>query len=249
MNFSIETDGLNVAYGRIPVLWNISVCVPRGKMVAIIGPNGAGKSSFLQALLGLIPVLSGSWSILERPLSSVMDKIAYIPQKEKLDWYFPLTVLDFVLMGRYGKLGYFLPISRSDKEKAMWALQEVALAPCSMRQIGKLSGGQKQRLFLARALVQEAEIFFLDEPFAGIDVATENIIFSLFKKLQREGKSIFVVHHDLKHVEHHFDYVILMNVRLIASGAVKEVLTREYLMKAYGDTLHLWEQAFDPSFS
>lgn len=235
---AIEVHDLTVAYGDKPVLWDIDLLVPQGQMVAVIGPNGAGKSTFLRAVLGLIPCVHGTITIAEPS----KKKIGYVPQRESVDWDFPVTAHDVVLMGRYGKLGWLKRPTREDHLRAQECLQEVGMAELAQRQIGQLSGGQQQRVFLARALAQEAEIYLLDEPFAGVDAATEQQILSTLKRLQSQGKTIVVVHHDLQTIRSYFDWVIMLNLRVVASGAVTEVFTTDNLQKTYGGRLTLLDQ-------
>lgn len=236
---AFEVHDLTVAYQKKPVLWNIDFAVPEGKIVAIIGPNGAGKSTLLKSAFGLLPALSGWVKFFEKTLSSQRKQIAYVPQKEEVDWDFPATVFDVALMGRYVHLGWFKRPKDRDKKIALEALKKVGMEEFKDRHIRDLSGGQQQRVFLARALAQEAEMYFLDEPFAGVDVATEKAIVTLLKKLAKEGKTVFVVHHDLSTVESYFDWVVMMNVRLVASGEMKKTFTKDNLAKTYGGHLNI----------
>ena len=240
---AVEAHDLTVAYDKKPVLWNIDFSIPKGKLVAIIGPNGAGKSTLLKAALGLLPRLSGWVRFFGKDYKKMRKKVAYVPQKESVDWDFPATVLDVVLMGRYGHLGWFKRPGARDKKKALEALEKVSMVEFVDRHIADLSGGQQQRVFLARALVQEAEIYFLDEPFAGVDVATEKAIIKLLKKLRREGKTVLVVHHDIQTVEEYFDWAIILNLRLVAAGSLEDVFIQENLQEAYGGRLNILEEA------
>ena len=243
-DLAIEVEHLTVSYDRISVLWDINFSVPKGKMVAIIGPNGAGKSTFIKTMLGLVKPLTGKIKILGNNKKSKLQKIAYIPQRESIDWDFPITVEELVLQGLYPKLGFFKLIRKKDRQMAIDALQEVNMERYAKRQINQLSVGQKQRVFLARAFLQQADLYFLDEPFSGVDSVTCEVIFSFLKNLRRTGKSIFVIHHDLKTIQQHFDWVILLNMRLIACGEIKAVLTAENLTKTYGQSTNIFEETF-----
>lgn len=240
---AFQVDLLTVSFAKTPVLWDISLSIPPGHLVGIIGPNGAGKSTLIKSALGLIRPIAGTISFFGKPLQEVRQKIAYIPQRETVDWDFPITVLELVLMGRYGKLGLFKRPGKKDYEAARKFIELVGLTPFQDRQISQLSGGQQQRAFLARALIQEADIYFLDEPFIGIDAATEWMMVHLLKKLVSEGKTVFVVHHNLNAVEYFFSWVILLNLRLIASGKVVDVFTPANLKQAYGKNWALLDEA------
>jgi manganese/zinc/iron transport system ATP- binding protein len=231
---ALEAAHLSVNYGKTPVLWDISLEIPRGKLVGIIGPNGAGKSTFIKAALGLIPSLSGKVSFFGEPLKKVRQKVAYVPQRESIDWDFPVTVLELVLMGRYGRLGLFQRPKQADYAAAEHYLDVVGMKGYAQRQISQLSGGQQQRVFLARALLQEADLYFMDEPFTGIDIATESVLVQVLKELKNEGKTVFVVHHDLNNVTDYFDWLILLNMRLVNYGEAKKVFTLENLNLTYG---------------
>lgn len=240
---ALSVDQLTVSYEKTPALWDISLQVPQAKLIGILGPNGAGKSTFLKALLGLVKPIAGKIAFFGEPLKVNQKKMAYIPQKEAIDWEFPITVRELVMMGRYGKLGLFKRPRKSDYEALDYYLDLVGLKNIQDRQISQLSGGQQQRTFLARALMQEAEIYFLDEPFAGIDAATETILIKLLKRLVEEGKTVFVVHHDLNKVEKIFDWVILLNLRLIAAGDLNSTFTLYNLKQAYGKNFALLDEA------
>ncbi len=235
MQSALFADELTVNYGKTPVLWGISLKVPRGQMVGIIGPNGAGKSTLLKAALGLVKPLSGQVGL--------TGTVAYVPQRESVDWDFPITAREVVLMGRYGSLGLFGRLKREDFEAADRALKSVGMSSYADRQIGELSGGQQQRLFLARALVQNTDTLLLDEPFAGVDLTTEKTIVELLKEQKRKGRTIFVVHHDLPTVEQYFDWLILLNTRLVASGPVADVFKKEHLASAFGKSQFLFDEA------
>lgn len=238
---ALTVSQLTVNYDKTPVLWDISFEIPYGKLVAIIGPNGAGKTTLIKALLGLALPLSGKMEFFGEPFKEVQYKIAYVPQKESVDWDFPLTAEDLVMMGRYGRLGLFSRPREADKVACLQALELVGLKEMKDRQINQLSGGQKQRLFLARALAQDADLLFLDEPFSGIDITSEALILKLLKELTRKGKTVFVVHHDLPDIEEHFDWVIMLNLRLVAAGPIHETYNSDTLASTYGKSFHLLE--------
>ncbi len=231
---AINVYHLSVNYDKTPVLWDISLQVPPGHLVGILGPNGAGKSTFLKTALGLVPQISGKVEFFGKPLKKVREKVAYVPQRETVDWDFPITVFDLILMGRYGRLGLFRWPRKADRVAAEHYLDLLWMKAYAHRQISQLSGGQQQRVFIARALLQEADIYFMDEPFAGIDLATETIIMDVLRQLQKEGKTVFVVHHDLNTVERYFDWVILLNTRLVDCGSVETVFTPDKLKLTYG---------------
>ena len=228
------SEQLNVSYEKNLVLWDINFSIPRGKLVAIIGPNGAGKSTLLKAVVEIVKPLSGKVECFGVPFKKARKKIAYVPQKESVDWDFPITVLEVVLMGRYPQLGVFKWARRADKEAARNALKLLGIEGFAEHQISELSGGQQQRVFIARALVQDADLYLLDEPFTAVDAATEGILVDIFKKLREKGKTLVVVHHDLQTVESIFDWVLLLNTRLITYGEVSTAFTPENLCKTYG---------------
>lgn len=232
--FAVETKDLTVAYKEKPVLWDIDIQIPRGILMAVVGPNGAGKTTLLKSILGLIKPAAGKVFINEKTYKSQKKKVGYVPQKESVDWDFPTDVLDVVLMGRYGHLGWFSRPGKTDESIALDALEKVGMIDYAHRQINQLSGGQKQRVFIARALVQDADIYFMDEPFVGVDAVTEAAIVSILKELREAGKTVIVVHHDLQTLKDYFDWALLLNVRKIAMGPVSEVLTKENLRLAYG---------------
>jgi len=234
MDDILQCEHLSVAYDTSPVLPDLSFAIPAGKLVGIIGPNGAGKSSLLKAIVEIIKPLSGKVSCFGAPFKKKREKIAYVPQKEGVDWDFPITVLEVVLMGRYPKLGLFKWARQADVEAALNALQLLEIEDLASRQISELSGGQQQRVFIARALVQDADLYLLDEPFSAVDAATEAILIDVFKRLRDKGKTLLVVHHDLQTVETLFDWVIMLNTRLVVCGEVSSVFTQENLSKAYG---------------
>lgn len=231
---ALKVRQLTVYYGKSPAVWDLSFDVPPGVVCAIVGPNGAGKSTLLKAVLGIVEPASGQISLLGEPLKKMRQRVAFVPQRSEVDWSFPVRVIDVVLMGGYGRLGWIRRPSKRDRAAAMAALEKVGMADYSLRQIQQLSGGQQQRVFLARALLQDAEIYFLDEPFAGIDMATEKVVVDLLQQLSREGKTIFVVHHDLNTVESYFNWLILLNMRLVGCGPVEEIFDARHLEEAYG---------------
>ncbi len=238
----VSVRGVTVSYGQRPVLRSVTFDVPAGHLVGVVGPNGARKSTLLRAILGLIPLDSGSVAIGGRTIEQARQRVAYVPQTEAVDWDFPVTVLDVVLMGRYGRLGWFGRPGRGDHDAARHALELVGMTDYSNRHIRQLSGGQQQRVFLARALCQSADILLLDEPFAGVDATTEQAIFDLIKQLTGDGKTLVVVNHDLS-VLNRFDSILLLNQQVIAFGPTDEVVNDENLRRTYGGRLSLLERA------
>ena len=234
---ALEVHDLTVSYQRKPVLWNVDLAVPSGKLVGILGPNGAGKSTLIKAVMGLIPLSSGWVQVFGKPVQTQRDKVAYVPQRESVDWTFPVTAMDVVLMGRFGRIPWYRRIGRKDRKLAREALDKVGMLPYATRQISNLSGGQQQRVFLARALVQDSDIYLMDEPFAGVDAATESAIVRLLQDLRALGKTVLLVHHDLQTAKEYFDMVILLNMRLVAFGPTEQVFTPELLQKTYGGRL------------
>ncbi len=239
MAMTFQVEDLTVAYDRSPVLWDIDFEVPPGTIMGIVGPNGAGKTTLIKAALRLINPLSGHVLFDGKPYRKMFRKVGYVPQKGSVDWDFPTTVMDVVSMGRYGHVGWIRRMGRKDKDAAREALRKVGMLEYASRQISELSGGQQQRVFIARALTQEADIYFMDEPFQGVDVKTEKAIMELFRELKAENKTVIVVHHDLNTVRDYFDWVTLLNVRVIASGRVDEVYTKENIAKTYQSDLEL----------
>lgn len=225
---------LTVAYREAPVLWDINLEFPAGQLCAIVGPNGAGKSTFLKAVLGLMPKASGSIRFFGAPLAQSRRRIGYVPQRTSVDWDFPTDALDVVTMGLYGRLGWIRRPGKRERELAMQALDRVRMTEFAGRQISQLSGGQQQRVFLARALAQDADVYFMDEPFAGVDATTERAILDVMRDLQEQGKTVVVVHHDLDTVREYFDHVTLLNVSLVASGPIETTFSPELLRKTYG---------------
>jgi len=234
MNSILDIHDVTVAYHRQPVLWDIDLTLNEPALVGIVGPNGAGKSTLIKAVLGLVPLASGQVTVFDQPVKRVRKRIGYFPQRNSVDWDFPVSVFDVVLMGTYGQLGWFRRPGAAERAWALECLGRVGLAGMEQHQIGQLSGGQQQRTFLARALAQRANVYFMDEPMAGVDAATEYVIFNVLRELRDEGKTVIVVHHDLRTVPEYFDRVILLNTRLVATGPTPEVFNRENLRKTYG---------------
>lgn len=246
---ALAVNNLSVSYDKIPILWDITLQIPQGKLVGIVGPNGAGKSTFIKTVLGLVKPVSGNFKFFDAPLKDTRHRIAYVPQRETVDWDFPITVHDLVLMGCYGRLGVFRRPRSADMAAANHYMEMMGIAHLAERQISQLSGGQQQRAFLARALLQEADIYFMDEPFTGIDLATESIIMDLLRRLIAQKKTVFVVHHDLNTVEAYFDWAMLINMRLIANGPLAEAFTPETLHATYGKSYALFGEALKLSQS
>lgn len=235
LTYAVEVEDLTVAYEAKPVLWDIDLKIPQGKLMAVVGPNGAGKTTLIKAMLGLLTPVSGAVRFVdgcENP-RRLKNRIGYVPQSGSVDWDFPATVQDVVLMGCYGKLGWIKRPRKADQELAQQMLQKVGMEGYASRQISQLSGGQQQRVFLARALVQQADIYFMDEPFKGVDAQTEKAIVLLLQELKNRGKTVIVVHHDLQTVTSYFDWVTLINLRVVASGPVEGVFHEENLKKTY----------------
>ncbi len=233
----LEIHDLTVAYHKKPVLYGIDVAIPKGKLVGVVGPNGAGKSTLIKAVMSLIPATSGWIKIFGKPYRENLTRVGYVPQRESVDWDFPVSVMDVVLMGRYGKLGMIRRPGPADREVARACLEKVKMLPFANRQIGNLSGGQQQRVFLARALAQESDLYFMDEPFTGVDAATEKAIVALLHELREKGKTILVVHHDLPTAREYFDMLLLLNMRIVAFGPTKEVFNHDLLQQTYGGRL------------
>lgn len=238
----LAVHGLTVGYGNKPVLWGIDYRAPARSLVAIVGPNGAGKSTLIKAVLGLLPAAAGAAQFWDRPLSAVRRRVGYVPQRGSVDWDFPVSVEEVVTMGRYGMLGWLRPVARRHREAALACLDQVGMADFAKRQISQLSGGQQQRVFLARALAQEADLYFMDEPFAGIDAATETALVEVLRRLRAEGRTVVVVHHDLSTVPDYFDDVLLLNGRVVAAGPVREAFTLDNLQRTYGGRLSLLDE-------
>ena len=231
---AIWVEDLTVAYQDKPVLWDVDLAIPKGVLMAIVGPNGAGKTTMIKAMLGLVDPVAGRVEVFGKPFREQRRLLGYVPQRTSVDWDFPTNVLHVVMMGRYGTLGWFRRPGKAEREKAMHALEKVAMDPYADRQISQLSGGQQQRVFLARALAQEAEVYLMDEPFQGVDATTERAIVDLLRELRKQVRTVVVVHHDLQTVPDYFDWVFLLNVRRIACGPVETFFTEENLRLAYG---------------
>jgi manganese/zinc/iron transport system ATP- binding protein len=233
----LEVHDLTVAYRRRPAIYGIDLSIPRGRLVGIVGPNGAGKSTFIKAVTGLLAPASGWVKVFGKSYRENCHRVGYVPQRESVDWDFPVDVMDVVLMGRYGRLRLGQRPARRDREVARECLAKVNMLPFANRQIGNLSGGQQQRVFLARALAQESDLYLMDEPFAGVDAATESAIITILNDLKSRGKTLLVVHHDLPSARDYFDSLLLLNMRLVAFGPTREVFTPEILQTTYGGRL------------
>ncbi|AXF55753.1 metal ABC transporter ATP-binding protein [Salicibibacter kimchii] len=238
----ITAKNVTVAYHRKPVLQSINFEAPEGTLIGIIGPNGAGKSTLLKSILDLVPKASGEVNIYGKPYRKQRQIVGYVPQRGSVDWDFPTNALDVVLMGRYGQIGLFRRVKKKDVREAMSCLEKVDMDQYANRQISQLSGGQQQRVFLARALAQNAQVYFMDEPFVGVDAATERAIIKLLSELKDQGKTVLVVHHDLQTVQDYFDWIMLLNVRKIAFGPTPETFKKDLLQKTYGGRLTLFDQ-------
>jgi manganese/zinc/iron transport system ATP- binding protein len=234
---AVETHNLTVIYNKKPAIWNIDFTLPTGKIIGIMGPNGSGKSTLLKAIMGIIDPNIGYSKIFDVNLEYVRQRVSYVPQRQSVDWDFPASVYDVVAMGRYADKGMFKRMNARDKEVIEASLEKVRMLPFAKRQIAQLSGGQQQRVFLARALAQEADIYLMDEPFVGVDAATEQAIIHLLKSMRDEGKSLLVVHHDLHTAQEYFEWLVLLNTRLVAVGPVDEVFTEKNLSETYGGQL------------
>ncbi len=241
----LEIHDLTVAYHKRPVLWGVDVEVPAGQLVGVIGPNGAGKSTLIKAAMGLLPVSSGWVKVFGRPVKDNLRRVGYVPQRETVDWDFPVSVMDVVLMGRYGHLGLLKRPRKEDREVARECLEKVKMLPYADRQISNLSGGQQQRVFLARALAQESDLYFMDEPFAGVDAATEAAIVTILQELKDQGKTLLVVHHDLPTAKTYFDSLLLLNMRVVAFGPTEEVFNYDLLQSTYGGRLTILSEVAD----
>lgn len=236
-------EDLTVAYQRKPVIWDVAFEVKPGSLVGVIGPNGAGKSTLLKACMGLIPTVSGRVRVFGESYKANRHRVGYVPQRESVDWDFPVSALDVVTMGLYREIGWLKPVRKKHIDAARAAMERVGIEELESRQISQLSGGQQQRTFLARALVQNADLYFMDEPFAAVDAATEKAIVEILQGMKREGKTALVIHHDLQTVPEYFDHVVLLNMRIVANGPTEEVFTTENLQKTYGGRLTLLDQA------
>ena len=239
----LSIHDVTVAYHRKPVLWDIDLDVPQGVLMGVVGPNGAGKSTLIKAAMALVPVASGQVRIYGQPYRKQRRLVGYVPQRESVDWDFPVSALDVVTMGTYGELGWLRPVGRRQRDRAMAALDRVGMADYAHRQISQLSGGQQQRVFLARALVQDARLYFMDEPFVGVDAATEQAIIAILRELRDAGRTLVVVHHDLQTVPEYFDHLVMLNMRIVATGPTREVFNEANLHKTYGGKLTLLSEA------
>ncbi|MEZ6111988.1 MAG: ABC transporter ATP-binding protein [Pirellulaceae bacterium] len=233
---------LTVAYHRKPVLWDVGFDVPAGALVGVVGPNGAGKSTLLKAVMDLIPRASGRIQVFGKSYQHNRRRVGYVPQRETVDWDFPVDALDVVTMGLYSEIGWCFPIRKKHRDIAQDALNRVGIGDLAHRQISQLSGGQQQRTFLARALVQDADLYLMDEPFAAVDAATERAIVEILREMKERGKTAIVIHHDLQTVPEYFDYVVLLNMRVVAHGPTNDIFTPENLQKTYGGRLTLLDQ-------
>lgn len=234
---------LTVAYQRKPVIWDICVDFPKGQLIGIVGPNGAGKSTLIKAVMDLVPRASGRILFFGKPYDKCRHRVAYVPQRESVDWDFPVDALDVVTMGLYGRIGWCMPVRRKHRQAALEALDRVGIADLARRQISQLSGGQQQRTFLARALVQEADLYLMDEPLAAVDASTERAILKILQEMRENGKTVLVIHHDLQTVATYFDYVVLLNMRVVAHGPTATTFHEENLTKTYGGRLTLLDEA------
>ena len=246
-DLALHVEDLTVTYGERPALWDIDLDIPPGVLAGIIGPNGAGKSTLIRAILDLVRRSAGHVRLFGRPYRAQRLRVGYVPQRSSVDWEFPTSALDVVTMGLYGELGWWRRPGRSERDRALRALEQVGLEGLADRQISELSGGQQQRVFFARALVQQADIYFLDEPMAGVDATTERAIIDLLRDLRDAGRTAIVVHHDLQTVRSYFDWLILMNRRVIAQGPVERVYTADNLRRTYGGQVALLDTGHDPA--
>jgi manganese/zinc/iron transport system ATP- binding protein len=240
---SVEVHDLTVAYRTQPVLWDVDLRLPEGQLIAIVGPNGAGKSTLLKTILGLVSPVTGWVQIFGEPYARRRSWVGYVPQRESVDWDFPTSALDVVTMGLYGQIGWLRRPGKAHRETALACLEKVGMRELAKRQISQLSGGQQQRVFLARALAQDARLYLMDEPFAGVDATTERAILTLLKELRSTGRTVVAVHHDLQTVAEYFDHVVLLNLRLVAAGPVDTTFTAENLQRTYGGRLTVLTQA------
>ncbi|GEN25602.1 metal ABC transporter ATP-binding protein [Halomonas cupida] len=244
-DLALHVEDLTVSYHGKPVLWDIDLDVPPGVMAAIVGPNGAGKSTLIKSILGLVPSVAGHVTLHGLPYRKARRRVGYVPQRSSVDWDFPTTALDVVMMGLYGRLGWLRRPGSRERHQAREALTLVGMQEFAERQISQLSGGQQQRVFLARALVQQADVYFLDEPMAGVDATTERAIVEILRRLRDQGKTVIVVHHDLQTVRSYFDWMLILNVRVIAQGRVEDIYTAEHLRRAYGGQIALLDNVTD----
>ena len=234
---AIEVHNLTVSYYRKPVLWDIDFRLPQGRLIGVVGPNGSGKTTLLKTIMGLLEPDSGYVNIFGAKLNEVRSRVSYVPQRESVDWDFPASVMDVVEMGRYRRGNLFKRITTQDRNLVTEALEKVNLLDLARRQISQLSGGQQQRVFIARALAQQADLYLMDEPFAGVDASTEEAILRLLSEMKKQGKTVLIVHHDLQTAYDFFDHIVLLNTRLVAAGSRDEVFTTGLLQEAYGGQL------------
>jgi manganese/zinc/iron transport system ATP- binding protein len=246
---ALEVHDLTVAYRTQPVLWDVDLTLPEGHLIAVVGPNGAGKSTLLKAILGIVRPITGWVKVYGEPYPQRRSWVGYVPQRESVDWDFPTSAIDVVTMGLYGRVGWFRRPARRHREIAMQSLEKVGIAHLAHRQISQLSGGQQQRVFLARALAQDARLYLMDEPFAGVDATTERAILTLLQELRGQGRTVVAVHHDLQTVAEYFDYVVLLNLRLVAAGPVPTTFHQENLQRTYGGRLTVLSQAAEALLS
>ena len=233
----IEAHNLTVLYGRKPAIWNVDFKLPEGQVIGIMGPNGSGKSTLLKSIMGVVTPTTGYTKVYDQDLNQVRHKVSYVPQRQEIDWYFPASVWDIVSMGRFHVRGLFKRLTSEDNDIIQESLEKVNMLGFAKRQISQLSGGQQQRVFLARAIAQQGELFLMDEPFAGVDIATEEMIVDLLKEMKDQGKTLVIVHHDLHTAQSYFDHLVLMNTRLVACGKTSDVFTDQILTDTYGGKL------------
>jgi manganese/zinc/iron transport system ATP- binding protein len=233
----IEAHNLTVLYGRKPAIWNVDFKLPEGQVIGIMGPNGSGKSTLLKSIMGVVTPTTGYTKVYDQELNQVRHKVSYVPQRQEIDWDFPASVWDIVSMGRFHFRGLFKRLTSEDNDIIQESLEKVNMLGFAKRQISQLSGGQQQRVFLARAIAQQGELFLMDEPFAGVDIATEEMIVDLLKEMKDQGKTLVIVHHDLHTAQSYFDHLVLMNTRLVACGKTSDVFTDQILTDTYGGKL------------
>ena len=233
----IEAHNLTVLYGRKPAIWNVDFKLPEGQVIGIMGPNGSGKSTLLKSIMGVVAPTTGYTKVYDQDLNQVRHKVSYVPQRQEIDWDFPASVWDIVSMGRFHVRGLFKRLTSEDNDIIQESLEKVNMLGFAKRQISQLSGGQQQRVFLARAIAQQGELFLMDEPFAGVDIATEEMIVDLLKEMKGQGKTLVIVHHDLHTAQSYFDHLVLMNTRLVACGKTSDVFTDQILTDTYGGKL------------
>ena len=242
---AIEAHNLNVVYQRKPALWNVDFRLPACAITGIMGPNGSGKSTLLKTIMGIVRADSGWVKVYDRPIDEVRSQISYVPQRQEIDWDFPASVYDVVAMGRYVERGLFKRLNKLDHQIIEESLEKVNMQSYRKRQISQLSGGQQQRVFIARALAQQADLYLMDEPFAGVDAATEQAIITLMKDMKAAGKTLVVVHHDLSSAIKYFDWTLLLNTRLVGCGPVEEIFNDQMLRDTYGGQLNMLSRLGD----